>query len=694
MQLRSMIMCVVSILLPCLIITGCSDTSQPFSPYSAVIIEGRLAAYDAMAKTGASSISCALVNESGIMWAEAFGDADRDAGLKATTTTLYAACSVSKMIATVAAMILVDRGQVDLDRPVTAYIGNFSMPKDSRYRNITVRMLLNHSSGLSGNDMRGAVTVAPFPGYAAQMMDGFKYQRLKHNPGEWSAYNNDGFTMIENLVKAVTGQDYPDFVRQNILDPLDMPLSRYQTGPLPDNSYARSYSGTVPLPLYFYNVYASGGLFTTPSELSHLAVMLINKGVYGSRRVLSERAIAAMAEDQRAGQFNPVPNEELRFGLGWDTMAEPGLAAVGISSWDKTGDMNGLFGTNIIVLPEEKLGVVVFGASNSFGSSDAVTICERILFRALIARGRLAKMPDKLPSTPLPVQAVSPAETGAYSGYYASGTDTYYVRFGTGDALSVDVFQGSWTPKYENLRLRSDGWYAADGDPVAAVRLLTSGGRSYFAVRRERGYGHYSVTKLSGEHIPGSSAFSGTWLARFGERWMPVNADPWSFLMANGDPSFKFNSINVYGSGTDMTDYVLGNSILRNMATPTDTRLDGMIMRLPDSGTNLQDAGIEIWSGQDWLRVGSTLYRPLSGLAPLPSGTTAITIGSDGFTEWRRLPSSGTLSISGAGYWFLYDANFTELAHGTGSGTPSFSGSGAKYLALFGAGGTTISLTL
>ncbi len=447
-------------------------------------------------------------------------------------------------------------------------------------------------------------------------------------------------------------------------------------------------------PLYFYNVYASGGLFTTPSELSHLAVMLINKGVYSSRRILSERAIAAMAEDQRAGQFNPVPNEELRFGLGWDTVAEPGLAAVGISSWDKTGDMNGLYGANIIVLPEEKLGAVVFGASNSFGSSDAVAICERILFRALIARGRLAKMPDKLPSTQLPVQAVPPAEIGAYSGYYASGTDTYYVRFGTGDALSVDAFQGDWVPKYENLRLRSDGWYAADGDPVTAVLLLTSQGRNYFAVRRARGYGHYSVTKLSGEQIPGSSAFSATWQTRFGERWMPVNLDPWSFLMANGDPSFKFNSITLYGTGTDMTDYVLGNSILRNMATPSDARLDGMFMRLPDSGNNLQDAGIESWNGEDWLRVGSALYRPLSGIAILPSGTTAITIGSDGFTEWRELPSSGTLSISGAGYWFLYDSNWSELAHGTGSVTQSFSGSGAKYLALFGPSGTTITLLL
>jgi hypothetical protein len=52
------------------------------------------------------------------------------------------------------------------------------------------------------------------------------------------------------------------------------------------------------------------------------------------------------------------------------------------------------------------------------------------------------------------------------------------------------------------------------------------------------------------------------------------------------------------------------------------------------------------------------------------------------------------LSVSGSGYWFLYDADLAELASGTGSGTPSFSGTGAKYLALFGAQGVTINLNL
>ena len=669
-------------------LVGCSDSSSPANPYAATIAEGRAAVKEAMAETGATAISVALVEGDRVIWSEAFGTADQESGRSSTTATLFAACSVSKMLATVSAMILVDQGRISLDEPVTTYIKDFSMPLDPRYRDITVRMLLNHSSGLPGNDMRGAITADPFSGYAAQMMEGLKYQRLKHAPGTLSAYNNDGFTMVQNLVTAVTGEEYPDFVRRNILTPLGMNSSRYQTGPLPDDSYAKPYAEKTNLHLYFYNVYATGGLFTTPEELSRLASMFINKGMYGARRILSERSVALMAQDQRIGSFNPVPYDEYRFGLGWDTVAQPGLSAVGILSWQKTGDMNGYYGANMAVAPDEKLGVVVFGASNGFDSSQAVKISERILLRALVERGRLAGMPKPLSTTPLPVQAVPPEEKSTFAGHYASGTTAYRLSFGTDDSLSVDEYQIDWTPKYRNFKLRSDGWYAADGDPITALRLLSRAGHHYFALRLQRGFGHYSITTMFGQRLDDKPDISAAWRARLDERWLPVNADPWLFLYLKGDPGFQFRTI------TGLTGYLMGNKILRDMNPPSDDRLDGMFLTLPDGVRDLQDTGIETWNNQNWLRLGSYLYRPLSGIPLLASGTATVSIGSDEFAEWRKLPSSGTLSISGATYWFLYGADFTEIASGKGSGAPLLSGTGAKYLVVFGARGSTINLKL
>lgn len=673
-------------LLTLTVVSGCSSSYSTTPPYAAVIAEGRAAVTDAIAESGATAVSVALVDGNQVVWSEAFGTVDNNK--KADRSTLFGICSVSKMLATVATMILVDSGQVALDTPVTAYIGNFAMPLDQRYRNITVRMLLNHTSGLPGNDLRGAFTVEPFPGYAAQMMDGLQYQRLKHDPGAVGAYNNDGFTMIENLVKAVSGQEYQDFVQQNILTPLGMDASRYLNGPLQAGTYAGSYDGNELQHLYFLNAYGSGGLFSTPEDMSRLALMLINNGVSGPRRILSEEAVLAMAQDQRQGTFNPVPYENYRFGLGWDTMAQPGLAAVGVAAWQKTGDLNGYYGANMLVLPAEKLGVVVLGASNRFSSEQAVKIAERILFRALVERGRIATMPDRLATAPLPVQAVTAEEKTTFAGNYASSYGTFRLGFGPDDSLTVEEYTTAWGPKFSNFKLRSDGWYAADGNPTTALRLLVAGGRAYFAYRKPDGYGHYYQTVMFGQRLDDKPSVSSPWQARLAETWLPVNTDTSILMMSKSASSFDLSALN------GLSGYLRGKNILRDFVPPSEARLDGMFLFMADGIRDFVDVGMETWYGQNWLRSGSYLYRPLSGVSALAAGVSTLSIDTNGFAEWRVLPASGSVAISGATHWFLYDAGLKELASGSASGSPSFSGSGVHYLVLCGTAGSAIGLNL
>lgn len=672
-----------------LLLSGCSSSPDT---YSAAIAEGRAAVQEVMADPGAVSISLALVEGDRLIWSEAFGTADRDAGRKATTETLYGACSVSKMLTTTTVMILVDRGRLSLSEPVATYIPGFAMPLDPRYRNITVRMLLNHTSGLPGYDPK-TMTHAPYTGYAADFMEGLKRQRLMHDPGTIAAYNNDGFTMVENLVKAVTGQDYPDFVRQNILSPLGMTRSQYQNVALPAGSYAQGYNGAAVVPLYTLNVYASGGFFSTPEELSRLTSLFANNGVYKGRQILSAQSVAAMAEDQRLGTFNPVPNESERFGLGWDTVAEPALAAFGVKAWQKTGDLTGVYGTCIAVVPEANLGVVVFGTSGSlaaaYSSAHSVKIAERILLRALVERGRIPAMPPSLSTADLPLAAVPAADKATYPGSYASSTGLFSVAYGAGDALTVNVYQDGWQEAYGNFKLRSDGWYAADGDPVTALRLLTASGRHYIALRKPAASRLYGLTTLLGQRLDPRPAISAAWLARVGERWLPVNRDlTLHYPVKVDDQTVQLTAIPA------LTGYLMSSKILADMTPPSNDRLDGMFLIVPDGVRGLHDAAMETWNAEQWLRLGSTLYRPQSAIPLLTPGSAIVTIGADAFAEWRRLPAAGTISVANASYWVLFDDAYTELASGTAAGTHAFAGAGAKYLVLFGAAGTPVTLNL
>lgn len=178
----------------------------------------------ALAQTNTSSASMALISRDGLIWAHAIGTLgkaqgpDSKAEQPVTPDTLYCIGSCSKLFATVAALQLVDRGLIDLDTPIKQYLPLFSM-RSLEYRHITVRMLLNHQSGFPGSDYSNAFTTLPYSTYSMQVLETLSMARLKHAPGEMSVYCNDGFTLIEQVVGAVTGVAYVDFIQRNILDP-------------------------------------------------------------------------------------------------------------------------------------------------------------------------------------------------------------------------------------------------------------------------------------------------------------------------------------------------------------------------------------------------------------------------------------------------------------------------------------------
>ena len=120
------------------------------------------------------------------------------------------------------------RGQVSLDAPVVRYIPDFTMASP-RYRQITVRMLLNHSAGLGGTDYGDWLSDKPIPGYTDRVLAGLRTSRLKTTPGAMNVYCNDCFTLAGLVVERVAGMPFHDYVSKNIFRPLAMKHSMYPT---------------------------------------------------------------------------------------------------------------------------------------------------------------------------------------------------------------------------------------------------------------------------------------------------------------------------------------------------------------------------------------------------------------------------------------------------------------------------------
>lgn len=668
------------------LLVGCNDDDNDPAPlnYAETIVDGRVAVRQALVDTDTPSASVVLIDGDRIVWSETFGYIDKATLTAPSPTTMYGIGSVSKVFAAMAAMKLVDQGKIDLDAPLVQYLPDFRMAAPE-YPQITVRMLLNHSAGFGGTDYRNGFTNAPVPGYAAQVLESLATQRLKHLPGEMAVYCNDCLTMIEPLVAAVSGRSYTQFVADEILAPLGMTHSRFALEPFPAGSFAPGYTGDRADPQEYTNAYATGGLYSTPNDMARLAMMFMNGGRLGDVRVLSASSVAEMGSDQtRNLLFNPIPT--FHWGLGWDGVAQPGLAAVGVTAWHKNGGTL-TYGSEFFVAPNERLAVMVTGASVKFSVGQ---LAERIMLHALAERGSIPAVPTPLPDTPQPKQPATDADLAAIVGDYAQFEALLRIEALPDRSLKISMYSnGVWTEIANDLERRIDGSFSSDAAPNVAYRTFDGEGRHYLVARRPVGLGHYLAEIPFGQQVQPAAPLSTAWQARVGQRWLVVNEDAQSIPLVQGTspPRFALDVVDGLPGYLFATAIHTGSQIVDPAGSDTLAR---MFLKIPvNFGRDLNDVVIETRDGEEWVRYGSTLFRPQASVPVLPVGDSAVAIGGEGFAEWRKLSVGGTVAIAGASAWKLYDADLKLLASGLGNGSVSTAPAGA-YLMVYGASDTAI----
>ena len=478
------IVAIVSVLA---ILPGCGGGSSsvsspgPFN-YPQTVSDARAMMQAALKSSGAPSATIGLFAGNRVVWTEAFGMIDKANNVPATQTTMFAIGSTSKLIAGMAVMKLVDQGKLNLDTPLVNYLPNFKMASPE-YTQVTVRMLVSHTAGFPGGDYRNDVTYgAPELDYDAQAQQTLATERFKYRPGKMPIYCNQCFGMIDPLVAAVSDEhSYTKFVEDEIFTPLGMTHSQFADAPFQAGSFAPSYllDPNAPDPQLYTNNYPAGAVYSTPDDMGHVAIMLMNGGQYGGSQILSAAAVAEMGRDQTADlPFNPVPAET--FGLGWDDVSYAGLAAVGVRGWDKPGGTVG-YVTQFIVAPDAQLAVIVTGVSFSLSSpfGASYTVAEHTMLEALAESGRIPAIPKPLPNTPLPEQTPTDAQLAQIVGNYADFKGLFQVAAGSDRTLTISQYSGgAWLPKpmATGLKFRIDGTFSADTAPNISYRALNAGG--------------------------------------------------------------------------------------------------------------------------------------------------------------------------------------------------------------------------
>ena len=169
-------------------------------------------------------LSFGIVHDQALIAAGGFGDANPAEDVPATPDTLYSICSISKLFTSVGLMQQREAGQLRLDDPVSEHLDWFNIedahPDDEA---ITIRRLLTHSSGLPRESDFPYWTDAdyPFP-TQEQIRERLGQQQTLYPSARYWQYSNLGLTLVGEIIEAVSGKPYADYMRERLLDPLGM----------------------------------------------------------------------------------------------------------------------------------------------------------------------------------------------------------------------------------------------------------------------------------------------------------------------------------------------------------------------------------------------------------------------------------------------------------------------------------------
>jgi CubicO group peptidase (beta-lactamase class C family) len=327
-------------------------------------------AVDTMMRSGAvPGLSLAVVDRDGVLLAGGFGLADRAEHRSATTSTTYPWFSMTKVVTATAAMRLADEGRLDLDAPAGEYVGYLRAPGRVQP---SVRQLLTHTAGL-GNPLpirwaHRADADAPDPEALLRRLMG-RHNAYRFPAGRSARYSNVGYLAAGQVITAVAGMPYTDYVRHAVLEPLGMARTHFHhpAGPNRAIGYVKAPALADPLlrrllptgiagprhgPYLALNDFAVdgpayGGLIGDVLDAGRFLRMHLRDGDFDGTRIVSAPAARGMRSIDHAGK--PFDH-----GIGWFRRRTAAAAP-----WVEHFGTGAGFWNVMRLYPDRGLGVVV-----------------------------------------------------------------------------------------------------------------------------------------------------------------------------------------------------------------------------------------------------------------------------------------------------------------------------------------------
>jgi CubicO group peptidase (beta-lactamase class C family) len=332
-----------------------------------VIIKGQPVAKSSIAERMAfhkvPGVSLVVINNGDIEWARGFGVVEAGAAKPVTVDTLFQAASISKPVAALGALRLVQEGKLSLDEDVNNKLVSWKVPENdfTKENKVTLRELLSHTAGTTVHGFRGYASDEPVP-TLLQVLNGEKPAnsapiRVDIAPGSRFRYSGGGISVMQQMIIDVTGKPFPEFMRKTVLERLGMKHSTYEQ-PLPKTFSSNVATGhgsngeKIKGGSHTYPEMAAAGLWTTPSDLARFAIEIQRSKAGKSNKVLSadmtNQMLTVIKDDYALGLGIRGAGKSLTFAHGGSNngfrcflfaYAETGQGAIIMTNSDNGGPL-------------------------------------------------------------------------------------------------------------------------------------------------------------------------------------------------------------------------------------------------------------------------------------------------------------------------------------------------------------------
>ena len=306
-----------------------------------------------------SGLAASIVIGDKVVFSKEFGLSNRENNIPVTDSTLFLTYSVSKMFTGISLMQLYDKALFELDDDINDYLPFDVIHPQFPETDITFRMLMNHSSGIS--EPWSLITSLMTEGSDSPISlhdflenfftPGGSYYSTSHfsnyQPGTKFKYSNVGATLAGYLTEVISGIPFNQYAIDSLLTPMNMENSSFLLADIDTNNLARpyNYSGSsfVPLPHISNATIPAGFLRSSSKQMSNYLKMLINNGTFEDEKIINHNTLDTMTT-----LYNFPGNQTSGLFMGYDPNYE---------TWGHTGGLDNTIKTMIFYNKSEQWGV-------------------------------------------------------------------------------------------------------------------------------------------------------------------------------------------------------------------------------------------------------------------------------------------------------------------------------------------------